>query len=94
MPIFATERKLKGMCIYNVRINDAVMQRVKSHFNNDDDIRCWIEKEVERVMVSFAEQHSPRQSDDSRDEQIYQQVKALENNPQGLAKLGEILKQY
>jgi hypothetical protein len=80
------------MYTYNIRINDAVMQRVKSHFNDDDDMRCWIEKEVERVMVNFAERLSLRQSDDSHDEHIYQQVKALENDPQGLAKIGEILK--
>ena len=80
------------MSTYNVRINDAVVQRVKSHFNNEADMRHWIEYEIERVMVDYAERLSPFQYDYSRDEQIYRQVKALENDPPALSKLGAILK--
>jgi len=80
------------MSTYNVRINDAVVQRVKPHFNNEADMRHWIEYEIERVMVDYAERLSPFHSDNSRDEQIYRQVKALENDPHALSKLGAILK--
>ena len=82
------------MSTYNVRINDAVVQRVKSHFNNEADMRHWIEYEIDRVMVDYAERLIPFQYDYSRDEQIYRQVKALENDPHALSKLGAILSRH
>ena len=80
------------MCTYNVRIEDEVMEMVRPHFDGDAALRVWIEKQLEVVMKEYAMQFRADQSAKDKNEEIYQRVKALEQDPRGLFKLGSILK--
>ena len=80
------------MCTYNVKIEDEVMEMVKPHFDGDAALRIWIERQLEKVMKEYAMQFRVSSSAEDKSEEIYQRVKALEQDPRGLFKLGSILK--
>ena len=80
------------MCTYNVKIEDEVMEMVKPHFDDDAALRAWIERQLEKVMREYAMQFIVSPAADDKSEDIYQRVKALEQDPRGLFKLGSILK--
>ena len=44
------------MCTYSVKIDDAVMERAKLHFKGSDDMQLWIEQQLQRVLVEYANQ--------------------------------------
>ena len=77
------------MCTFNIKIDDAVVEMVRPHFQGDAALRRWVEKQVYRTMRDYAMMLALPKED--RSESIYQQVKALEQDPRGLFKLGGIL---
>lgn len=78
------------MCTYNVRIEDAVLEEVKPHFAGDAAMQLWIEDVLRQALMSYAAQFRTKPL--SNCERISQQIKALESDPDGLFKLGRILK--
>lgn len=80
------------MCTYNVRIEDEVMEMVRPHFDGDAALRVWIESQLDKAMKEYAMQFVTSPSAEDKSEDIYQRVKALEQDPRGLFKLGSILK--
>ena len=42
------------MCIYSVKIDDAVMQRVRPHFKGADAMQLWIEQQLQKALIDYA----------------------------------------
>lgn len=78
------------MCTYNISIDDAVMEQLKPHFSGDAAMQTWIEGVLHHALLDYVAQFESFSL--ANDEHIYQQVKALESDPDGLLKLGSILK--
>lgn len=77
------------MCTYHIRIDDAVLEEVKPHFTGDTALTSWIEEVLHQALISYAAQFKAQSA---YNEDVYLQVKALESDPDGLFKLGKILK--
>lgn len=84
--------KIEEMCTGNIKINDEVMDLVRPHFGGDKELWAWIEKVVDKAMKDYAEQFEQVMENNIENENIYQQIKSLENDPKGFLKLGGILK--
>jgi hypothetical protein len=81
----------KNMCTGYIKINDEVMEMVKPHFDGDKELWAWVEKVVDQAMKDYAAQFKTT-VEKSENEHIYEQIKALENDPKGFLKLSGILK--
>ena len=79
------------MCTGHIKINDEVMEMVKPHFEGDKELWAWIENVVDKAMKDYAAQFKSA-LEESESEHIYQQIKALENDPNGFLKLSGILR--
>lgn len=42
------------MCTRTIKINDALMDRVKPLFPSDDDLQLWLEKQIEAALLSIS----------------------------------------
>ena len=78
------------MCTYNIAIDDAVMEEVRPHFAGDAAMQSWIEKVLHQALKKYAAQFKAQTA--TNGDSVYKQVKALESDPDGLFKLGGILK--
>lgn len=79
------------MCTGYIKVSDEVMEMVKPHFEDDKELWTWVEKVVDQAMKDFAAQFKSAMKE-SENERIFQQIKALENDPEGFFKLSGILK--
>ena len=77
------------MYTYNIRIDDAIVSRAKKVFGGEKAMQIWIEDVLNKALLNYTSQASKPKSIDS--EEVYLQVKALENDPNGLLKLGSVL---
>lgn len=53
------------MCTYNVRIDDALMEEVRSHFTGEEAVQNWLEQQVNVIVAEFARRYHPQQQRDS-----------------------------
>ena len=79
------------MCTYNVKIEDSVVERVKPHFSDDDAMKAWIEKVLEKAMEEFAEKSETKMTKDMVSQILIQKLEALKEDPEGFFKMGGIL---
>ena len=79
------------MCTYNVKIEDSVVERVKPHFSDDDAMKVWIEKVLEKAMEEFAEKSETKMTKDMVSQILIQKLEALKEDPEGFFKMGGIL---
>ena len=42
------------MCTRTIRINDALMDRVKPLFSSDEDLQRWLEEQIEAALLSIS----------------------------------------
>ena len=77
------------MYTYNIRIDDAIVSRAKKVFGGEKAMQIWIEDVLNKALLNYTSQASKPKPIDS--EEVYLQVKALENDPNGLLKLGSVL---
>ena len=77
------------MYTYNIRIDDAIVSRAKKLFGGEKAMQIWIEDVLNKALLNYTSQVSKPKPIDS--EEVYLQVKALENDPNGLLKLGSVL---
>jgi hypothetical protein len=78
------------MCIYNVKIDDQVLEMAKPLFKGDSAMQAWLEETLHKALLEYMRQYGTVKHDS--DESVYMRVKALENDPLGILKLGTILK--
>ncbi|MBR5747514.1 MAG: hypothetical protein IKY01_01865 [Prevotella sp.] len=78
------------MCTYNVKIDDQVLEQAKPLFEGDSAMQAWLEDTLHKALLDYMRQYGAIKHD--ADESVYKQVKALENDPLGLLKLGSVLK--
>ena len=79
------------MCTYSVKIDDAVMERAKLHFKGSDDMQLWIEQQLQRVLVEYANQFEKEKEKGAETEKLIQRIKELEGAPKGITCLAGIL---
>ena len=78
------------MCRYSLAIDDALMEEVKPHIDSDVAVQAWLEELLHKALVSYAAQFATESR--NRGKKVVEQLKALENDPEGFFKLGTILK--
>lgn len=78
------------MCRYSLAIDDTLMEEVKPHIDGDVAVQAWLEEVLHKALLSYAEQFASEPRNRGRD--VVEQLKALENDPEGFFKLGTILK--
>lgn len=79
------------MCRYNIAIDDALMEEVKPHIGGDVAVQDWLEALLHKALLSYAAQFADHNVL-NHDKRIVEQLKSLESDPDGLFKLGGILK--
>ena len=75
------------MCTYNVRIDDAVLERVRPHFNGANAMQLWIEQQLRKALVEQANKFEASQIK-RKDDSVIERLKGFENNPDGFFRLG------
>ena len=78
------------MCRYSLAIDDGLMEEVKPHIDSDVAVQAWLEEMLHKALVSYAAQFATESR--NRGKKVVEQLKALENDPEGFFKLGTILK--
>lgn len=79
------------MCLYNVRIDDKVMNRVRPYFKGEDAMQLWIEQQLQKVLVDYADQLEEKPLEEENNEDIIENLKALEGDPDAFFKMAGIL---
>ena len=53
---FASQSLKKGdktMCMYNLALNDELVRRTRQSFANEDDMKAWLQRQVEALMIEY-----------------------------------------
>lgn len=79
------------MCRYNIAIDDALMEEVRPHIDRDVTVQAWLEGLLRKALLNYAAQFAAP-SVSNHGKTIVEQLKSLENDPDGLFKLDGILK--
>ena len=79
------------MCRYNIAIDDALMEEVMPHIGRDVAVQAWLEELLHKALLNYAAQFA-NSGESNYSTTIVEQLKSLENDPDGLFKLGGILK--
>ena len=41
------------MCMYNLTLNDELMQRTRRSFANETDMTAWLQRQVEALLIEY-----------------------------------------
>lgn len=41
------------MCVYNLALNDELVRRTRQSFANEDDMKAWLQRQVEALMIEY-----------------------------------------
>ena len=41
------------MCMYNLALNDELVKRTRQSFANEDDMKAWLQRQVEALMIEY-----------------------------------------
>lgn len=41
------------MCMYNLALNDELVRRTRQSFANDADMKAWLQRQVEALMIEY-----------------------------------------
>lgn len=78
------------MCRYNIAIDDALIEEVRPHIGKGVEVQSWLEEMLHKALLSYAAQFASQPR--NRSKMVVEQLKALENDPEGFFKLGNVLK--
>ncbi len=79
------------MCTYNIRLDDAVLQRVRPLFNGEEAMQMWIEKQLHKALIAYTNQVERKERLDTEKEELLQRIDALKDGTKGLSALAGIL---
>ena len=43
----------KTMCMYNLTLNDELVQRTRRSFANETDMTAWLQRQVEALLIEY-----------------------------------------
>lgn len=49
------------MCSYNITLEDALVEKVRPSFANDEELELWLKQQLEALLVRYYIQESERQ---------------------------------
>ena len=79
------------MCRYNIAIDDALMEEVRPHIGSNIAVQSWLEEFLRNALLSYAAQFTDSRVS-NQGKTVVEQLRSLENDPDGLFKLDRILK--
>ncbi len=79
------------MCTIEVKMDDAVMNRIKPHFAADRDMMSWMENVLKKAMIEYAEEVESKEMKKQETRKLIERLEALKNDPDGFFKMGGIL---
>ena len=41
------------MCMYNLALNDELVRRTRQSFANEADMKAWLQRQVEALMIEY-----------------------------------------
>ena len=79
------------MCRYNIAIDDALMEEVRPYIGGEVAVQAWLEELLHKALLNYAAQFA-NSGESNHGSTIVEQLKSLENDPDGLLKLDRVLK--
>ena len=49
------------MCSYNITLEDALVEKVRPSFTNDQELELWLKQQLEALLMRYYVQESERQ---------------------------------
>ena len=49
------------MCSYNITLEDALIEKVRPSFTNDQELELWLKQQLEALLMRYYVQESERQ---------------------------------
>ena len=49
------------MCSYNITLEDALVEKIRPSFANDEELELWLKQQLEALLVRYYIQESERQ---------------------------------
>ena len=79
------------MCTYNIKIDDAVMERAKPHFKGADAMQLWIERQLQKMLMDYVWHIEHNKNKAIEKKELLRRLEAVKDDSDGLFKLGGIL---
>ena len=79
------------MCTYNVRLDDAVLEKARPHFNGEEAMQMWIEKQLHKALIAYTNQVEKEERLNVEKEELLQRIDSLKDGMKGLSALAGIL---
>ena len=78
------------MCTLNVKMDDQVVNRMKSLFDGEKAMNRWIETVLHKAMVEYADEAEAKAKKGIESEMFLERLAALKNDSEGFFKMGGI----
>ena len=78
------------MCTLNVKMDDQVVNRMKSLFDGEKAMNRWIETVLHKAMVEYADEAEAKAKKRIESEMFLERLAALKNDSEGFFKMGGI----
>lgn len=78
------------MCTLNVKMDDQVVNRMKSLFDGDKAMNRWIETVLHKAMVEYADEAEAKAKKGIESKMFLERLAALKNDSEGFFKMGGI----
>lgn len=79
------------MCIYNVRLDDAVIKKARPLFNGEEAMQMWIEKQLHKALIAYTNQVEREERLNVEKEELLQRIETIKGEMKGLSALAGIL---
>lgn len=81
---------LNAMCTLSVKMDDRVVNRMRTLFDGDKAMNMWIETVLHKAMVEYADEVESRNMKGIKSKKFLERLEVLKNDPEGFFKMGGI----